>query len=93
MQGKLKNSWKYFSLLLILTLAIVACNGNGDDGNSESIGSGPGFVTPLGIAVESDGSLVVIDSGLEAVVRVDQVTGDRTIISDDFGIGSGARPL
>ena len=50
--------------------------------------AGPGFVTPLGIAVESDGSLVVIDSGLEAVVRVDQVTGDRTIISD-ASIGSG----
>jgi len=53
-----------------------------------SIGSGPGFVSPRGIAVEADGSLVVVDIGLEAVVRVDQVSGDRTIISD-ASIGSG----
>jgi len=39
MQRILKNSWKYLSVLLILTLTIVACNGNG--GDSESIGSGP----------------------------------------------------
>jgi len=86
MQGILKNSWKYFSVLSILTLAIVACNGNG--GDSESIGSGPGFVTPRGIAVEADGSLVVVDLGLQAVVRVDPVSGDRTIISD-ASTGSG----
>ena len=86
MQGILKNTCEYLSVLLILTLAIVACNGNG--GDSESIGSGPGFVTPFGIAVEADGSLVVVDLGLDAVVRVDQVSGDRTIISDT-SIGSG----
>ena len=38
--------------------------------------------------VEIDGSLVVIDFGLEAVIRVDPVSGDRTIISDE-GTGSG----
>ncbi len=86
MQRILKNSWKCFSVLLILTLAVVACDGNG--GNSKNIGSGPGFVSPRGIAVEADGSLVVVDSGLEAVVRVDPVSGDRTIISD-ASIGSG----
>ncbi len=86
MQRILKNTCEYLSVLLILTLAIVACNGNG--GDSESIGSGPGFVSPFGIAVEADGSLVVVDTGLDAVVRVDQVSGDRTIISD-ASIGSG----
>ena len=86
MQGILKNTCEYLSVLLILTLAIVACNGNG--GDSESIGSGPGFVTPVGIAVEADSSLVVVDLGLEAVVRVDPSSGDRTIISD-ASIGSG----
>ncbi len=30
-----------------------------------------------------DGDFVVIDSGLGAVVHVDQITGDRTILSDD----------
>jgi len=78
MQRILKNTCEYLSVLLVLTLAIVACNGNG--GDSDSIGSGPGFVTPRGIAVEADGSLVVVDSGLEAVVRVDQVSGDRMIL-------------
>ena len=86
MQRLLKNTCEYLSVLLILTLAIVACNGNG--GDSESIGSGPGFVAPFGIAVEADGSLVVVDIDLESVVRVDQVSGDRTIISD-ASTGSG----
>ncbi len=39
MQRILKNTCEYLSLLLILTLAIVAYNRNG--GDSESIGSGP----------------------------------------------------
>ena len=80
---------KYLGFLLILGFislgAIGGCNNNG---GSDSIGSGPGFVTPLGIAVEADGSLVVVDDGLEAVVRVDPVTGDRTILSD-AGTGTG----
>ena len=86
MQRILKNSCKCFSVLLILTLAVVACDGNG--GNSKNIGSGPAFVSPRGIAVEADGSLVVVDLGLDAVVRVDPVSGDRTIISD-ASTGSG----
>jgi len=88
MQGILKNTCEYLVVLLILTLAIVACDSKGGGGDSESIGSGPGFVSPLGIAVEADGNLVVADFGLEAVVRVDPVSGDRTIISD-ASIGSG----
>jgi len=86
MQGILKNSWKYFGVLSILTLAIVTCDGNG--GGSESIGSGPGFIVPRGIAVTTDGDFVVVDLGLEAVVHVDQTTGDRTILSD-ASTGSG----
>jgi len=39
MQRILKNTCEYLSVLLILTLAIVACDGNG--GESKSIGSGP----------------------------------------------------
>jgi len=87
MQRILKNICEYVSVLVILTLAIVACNNN--DSVTIFIGSGPGFLSPFGIAVEADGSLVVVDSGLEeVVVRVDQVSGDRTIISD-ASIGSG----
>ena len=48
----------------------------------EARGSGPGFGNPWGIAVEPSGNLVVTDRGLEAVVRVNPVSGDRTIISD-----------
>ena len=81
---------KCLGFLLILGFislgAIGGCNNNG--GDSDRIGSGPGFVNPVGIAVEADGSLVVTDFGLEAVVRVDPISGDRTIISD-ANTGSG----
>jgi len=90
MQGMLKNTCECLGFLLILGFislgAIGGCNNNG--GDSKSIGSGPGFVTPQGIAVEVDGSLVVVDFDLDAVVRVDPVSGNRTIISDP-GTGSG----
>jgi hypothetical protein len=81
---------KCLGLVLILGFislgAIGGCNNNG--GDSESIGSGPGFVSPRGIAVATDGDFVVADLGLEAVVHVDQTTGDRTILSDaDTGSG------
>ncbi len=57
-------------------------------------GSGPGLESPLGIAVEADGSLVVADRGLGAVVRVDPVSGDRTILSDArTGTGPGFQAL
>ena len=46
------------------------------------IGGGPTFINPLGIAVQATGSLVVVDSALEAVMRVDPVRGDRIIVSD-----------
>jgi len=86
MQKTIKNSWKYFSVLLILTLAIAACNNN--DGDIIFIGSGPGFINPLAIAVATDGDFVVVDGVLEAVMHVDQTTGDRTILSD-ASTGSG----
>ena len=54
----------------------------------DSVGSGPGFIVPKSVAVEADGSLVVVDFGLRAVFRVNPVSGDRTIISD-ASIGSG----
>ena len=53
------------------------------------------FLGPTGIAVEPSGTLVVVDNGLRAVVRVDPQTGARTIISDAT-TGSGpalVRPI
>jgi len=70
---------------------VGGCNNNGGGGgggNSNSVGNGPGFESPRGIAVEANGSLVVIDSGLPAVIRVDPISGDRVILSDD-STGSG----
>jgi streptogramin lyase len=54
----------------------------------ESIGSGVYFERPFGIAVEADGQLVVTDPVLDAVVRVDPVSGNRSILSDN-STGSG----
>lgn len=51
-------------------------------------GIGPPFSAPQSIAVEAEGTLVIVDSGLIAVMRVHPETGDREIISDrDRGIG------
>jgi glucose/arabinose dehydrogenase len=55
---------------------------------TESIGSGMYFKRPFGIAVEAYGQLVVTDLVLDAVVRVDPVSGNRSILSDN-STGSG----
>ena len=64
-----------------------------------AVGVDPGFVDPRGIAVDDVGNLVVVDSGLKAVVQVDPETGERTIISmiildpaDDMDMGMGKGP-
>ena len=46
-----------------------------------TIGRGPAFFAPIEIAVEPTGTLVVADTELGAVVRVDPLSGDRAIIS------------
>jgi streptogramin lyase len=52
---------------------------------SSGIGTGSPFRSPIGIAVEPDGTLVMADEGngidKAAIVRVDPVTGDRTVLS------------
>jgi hypothetical protein len=54
-----------------------------------TVGAGPAFSNPWGIAVEPDGNLVVLDGGIDAVFRVDPDTGDRTIISQAGTAGDG----
>lgn len=44
-------------------------------------GSGPPFVDLQDIALEPDGNLVVVDALLAAVLRVNPLTGDRTLVS------------
>ena len=89
----LKNGFFALALVMVLFAVSVAPVSAADGDNNvtpESIGSGTGFVTPIGIAVEADGSIVVIDQGLEAVVRVNPVDGNRTIVSDALtGSGTG----
>ena len=62
--------------------------------SDETTGSGPVFLSPAAVAIEADGSLVVTDEqhlfrrGVSAVVRIDPVSGDRVIVSNDTtGIG------
>jgi len=82
------KNWNLFKkacgyvIAISMTLAIAVSS------QGQMIGSGPGFEQPVAIAVEADGSLVVADFTLEAVVRVDPVSGDRTILSD-ASTGSG----
>ena len=45
-------------------------------------GSGPSFVSPGGIGTASDGTILLADSGLNAVLQIDPLTGNRTILSD-----------
>jgi sugar lactone lactonase YvrE len=58
------------------------------------IGSGPPLKSPQGIAVEKSGTLVVVDSFLQAVIRIDPDNGNRTVVSRgsetvSSSIGSG----
>ena len=82
----LKNGFLTAALMtVILLFAVSVVPVNAADNNvtstPESIGSGTGFVAPLAIAVEADGNLVVADPALEAVVRVNPISGNRTIVS------------
>ncbi len=52
-------------------------------------GSGSNLVKTRAIEVIADDNVLVLDSGLDAVVHVDIVSGDRTIIS---GKGRGSGP-
>ena len=53
----------------------------GIDRAEAGVGSGPPFFSPTDLAVEASGALVVVDTWLGAVVRVDPVSGDRTVVS------------
>lgn len=77
-------------VILLFAVSVASISASNDDiiVLTESVGSGLGFKAPQGIAVEADGFLVVVDPALASVMRVDPVTGDRTIVSDaDTGSG------
>jgi MYXO-CTERM domain-containing protein len=61
-----------------------------DPGCTSSRGSGPAFVDLFGLAREAGGTLVASDAALDALLRVDPATGDRTLVS---GCGDGGCAL
>jgi len=69
---------------------VSGCTAIGMDGTCTGpiIGAGPMWLHPAGVAVEATGTLVVADGALAAILRVDPVTGDRTLVSGP-GVGSG----
>jgi len=48
---------------------------------TEQIGDGPPLSAPIAISTDSDQGLFVVDESLDAVLRVDPQTGDRSIVS------------
>jgi streptogramin lyase len=69
---------------------VSGCLGTVRDGRcvGEIAGRGLAFDFPQSVVVEAAGTLAVVDSGLNAVVRVDPVTGDRERVSHP-GLGRG----
>ena len=62
---------------------------------ASTVGSGPAFVDAFGIRFDPDRELLIADGGLEAILRIDPATGDRTPVSGCTGascpsaVGSG----
>jgi len=52
-------------------------------------GTGSSISSPQGIAVQTDGTILVTDSALQAVMAVDPVSGNRTLFSGS-GTGTGS---
>jgi hypothetical protein len=51
---------------------------------SSVAGGGPEFVVPFGVAIDSDGTILVAARVLQALVRIDPNNGNRTVISGCF---------
>jgi sugar lactone lactonase YvrE len=67
---------------------VSGCSGTVRDGHCIIVGRGLAFDVPQAVVVEDTGTLAVVDSGLDAVIRVDPITGDRDSASDP-GLGRG----
>jgi hypothetical protein len=58
-------------------------------------GTGTDLSHPFGVSLDSSGNLLVTDQGVsdnnttEAIVRVDPLTGNRTVVSSNGGVGGG----
>lgn len=61
-------------------------------GTTWAQGTGPAFNSPAGIASDGGFNLLIVDEGLDAVVQVNPVSGDRSVISDN-NMGSSGVPF
>jgi DNA-binding beta-propeller fold protein YncE len=74
------------TLVVDLAQGLVAVDG---DGNRRAVsgpgtGSGPAFVSPLGVSAPRNGGVLVADGGAETLFSVDLATGARVIVSSGF---------
>lgn len=74
------------ALVVDLAQGLVAVDA---DGNRRAVsgpgaGSGPAFVSPLGVSAPRDGAVLVADGGAEALFSVDLATGARATLSTGF---------
>lgn len=58
-------------------------------GGNRNIGSGPSFLSPSRIALEENGSLILIDNFSKAVMRIVLETGERHFVSNASPVGNG----
>src|ERR671917_319975 len=80
----MKRISRSFINLAVIAVCVAALWG----GRVQARGSGPAFGIPMHAAVENTGFLVVVDEALNAIVRVEPTTGNRTIVSS-AGRGTG----
>jgi len=83
------------SLLALNTLAssrgvlrVARDTGDRSVVSSNSVGSGPAFVTPRGIAVGPEGTIFVADASSDHVLAIDPATGNRSVFSSE-AVGTG----
>ena len=71
----------HLTLTIISSLVLLFMGGQ----QAWAQGSGPDFRLPVDIAIESTGTLLVVDQNGQrrSVIRVDPLTGSRTTVSDD----------
>ncbi len=65
-------------------LVSVDADGNRRVVSGPGAGSGPAFVSPLGVSAPRNGAVLVADGGAEALFSVDLATGARATVSTGF---------
>ena len=78
-------------IVAVLALATFGINFHLTTAHSAAadIGVGPAFNNPRGIAEDPDGNLIVADFGNGNIYRVDPITGDRVLVSDNADTSQG----